>query len=424
MEGASITISPTLPIAAVTPYECFVGQYSPFGLFVLEHYLRCRDRIWSEEVAANQQWASHPFPERMEEINYFWNQLHERCASVWQLVSPEERVRFVGLSVSFRIIVEQARSLGKRLIAILRADRLGFDLEEVNSQANHSALIFDPTAAAQPPGQLPPRPQTPPPFPPAQPIDAPSTNASPPPSLPDSGIVAGSGREDTPSSSGGGATVRTKEMSTMTDPVIIRSLSDSSSESTPDKVPEKPRKKRAPRRRKRPKDAASKETPEGGPGNGGDGSGGKPKRIRTAYIHFMSSEGTRIRNELKDDLSEPGALGKYMGQLWKSMSEEEKRPYNEMVRLDKERYDREVLNRATAEATAAAGQGSEAQPAAAAVVPRFPPAAATAAPSATVTSGSFESMRAEELVHPPQPRIITGSPPAPPPFFYSQITTD
>ena len=37
--------------------------------------------------------------------------------------------RFFGLSLSFKIVSEQARALGKRLVGVLRDDRLGFSLE-------------------------------------------------------------------------------------------------------------------------------------------------------------------------------------------------------------------------------------------------------------------------------------------------------
>ena len=53
---------------------------------------------------------------------------------------------------------------------------------------------------------------------------------------------------------------------------------------------------------------------------------GRPKGIRTAYIMFVASEGPRIRKELsaRPDLQEPGTFGKYMGLLWKSMTEQDK----------------------------------------------------------------------------------------------------
>lgn len=382
MEKCSgVTIFPTLPIAAVTPYECFVGQYSAFGLFVLEHYLRCRDRLWDQEVAQIGQWKCPPFPEKAEEINFFWNQLHERCASVWTLLASEERVRFVGLTVSFRIIVDQARSIGKRLVAILRDDRLGFELEDVNNSPNNSALVFSPSnqqsstlhSLLQPMiGQPPP--------PPLLPLAAAVISNG------DGGSPSSSGvstNRDTPPATGSvpssllfsqdpakTATAK-KDVSTMTDPVIIRSLSCSSSESAPEKAPPvKPkRKKRVYRKRKQltkhgahPVGGNGTETAltlgEGGGASatavgyggttkeGGSEGGKLPKRIRTAYIMFMATEAPRIRNEMKDELGEPGALGRYMGQLWKSMNEEDKRPYNEMVRLDKERYDREIQNMA------------------------------------------------------------------------------
>jgi len=265
----------------------------------------------------------------------------------------------------------------------------------------------------------------------------------------------------------------TKDMATMTDPVIIRSLTYTSSDSTPEKAPAKPRKKRGPRKRKPGKEAGAAGTAGG---EGGKDEGKLPKRIRTAYIMFMSSEGTRIRNEMKDSLAEPGALGRYMGQLWKSMTDEEKRPYNEMVKLDKERYEREVQNMAEGIATplppppalptppalpappappalptppALPAPPALLAPPALPAPPTLPPppalpllnplplsalqspnalplpvpasmlprSAAAVAPSATVTSGSLE---AEEQVQ----QRINDSSPAQKPFFYSQISTD
>ena len=40
--------SSTFPLEAVTPFESFVEQCNPFGLFVLEHYLRCRNNLWHQ----------------------------------------------------------------------------------------------------------------------------------------------------------------------------------------------------------------------------------------------------------------------------------------------------------------------------------------------------------------------------------------
>ena len=311
-----ITICPSLPVSAVTPYECYVSQYSPFGLFVLEHYLRCRDRIWSQAAASVERWACHAFPKGNDEVNYFWEQLHERCSCVWDLIAVEERVRFVGLSVSFRILSEQARLIGKRLFGILRDDRLGFDLEDMNGHPNNSALVFDPSFRNQGMGSA----SFPGVFP--RPL--------------------------------------TREVATMTDPVTIRSPLESSTGAFGTKKAHKRIRRRAPDRDQ------------------------TPKRIRTAYMMFMASEGVRIRKELPTDIAEPGALGKYMGQLWKSMSEDEKEPYIEMARQDKERYNNEVLvkrQRVT-------------------VAPDVPK-------PETITSGSLNVQRPLET--------------EPTPFFYSQV---
>ena len=49
--------------------------------------------------------------------------------------------RFFGLSLSFKIVSEQARALGKRLVGVLRDDRLGFSLEVLKLEYFFSILF-------------------------------------------------------------------------------------------------------------------------------------------------------------------------------------------------------------------------------------------------------------------------------------------
>ncbi|KAI8088028.1 high mobility group box domain-containing protein [Gilbertella persicaria] len=68
-----------------------------------------------------------------------------------------------------------------------------------------------------------------------------------------------------------------------------------------------------------------------------------PKRGLSAYMYFSQEQ----RQSVKD--ANPGVtfgqIGKLLGEKWKSMSDEEKKPYNEKAAKDKERYEQEKAAR-------------------------------------------------------------------------------
>jgi hypothetical protein len=61
-----------------------------------------------------------------------------------------------------------------------------------------------------------------------------------------------------------------------------------------------------------------------------------PKRAKTAFFFFSDEK----RDEVKEKLGNPsiGQLGKALGEAWKSLSDAEKQPYNDMAEDDKKRY--------------------------------------------------------------------------------------
>ncbi|KAI8335098.1 non-histone chromosomal protein 6 [Chlamydoabsidia padenii] len=69
-----------------------------------------------------------------------------------------------------------------------------------------------------------------------------------------------------------------------------------------------------------------------------------PKRGLSAYMFFSQAN----RNKVKEENPEAsfGQLGKILGQKWKEMSDEEKKPYNEQAEKDKARYEAEKAKQA------------------------------------------------------------------------------
>ncbi|KAG1468245.1 hypothetical protein G6F56_003947 [Rhizopus delemar] len=64
-----------------------------------------------------------------------------------------------------------------------------------------------------------------------------------------------------------------------------------------------------------------------------------PKRGLSAYMYFSKEQRSVVKEE------NPGAtfgkLGKLLGEKWKSLSEEEKKPYTDLAATDKKRYEDE-----------------------------------------------------------------------------------
>ena len=62
-------------------------------------------------------------------------------------------------------------------------------------------------------------------------------------------------------------------------------------------------------------------------GNGGSSKkGGSPKGFKSAYCMFVTTEGPRIRQELssRPEMEDKHNFNRYVGQLWRAMSEAEK----------------------------------------------------------------------------------------------------
>ena len=66
----------------------------------------------------------------------------------------------------------------------------------------------------------------------------------------------------------------------------------------------------------------------------------KPKKPLTGYFCFMNANRQQVKDNNPDD--KVGDIAKKLGTMWKSMGEEEKKPYLEMSVKDKERYLKEM----------------------------------------------------------------------------------
>ncbi|KAI8885347.1 HMG box protein, partial [Backusella circina FSU 941] len=64
-----------------------------------------------------------------------------------------------------------------------------------------------------------------------------------------------------------------------------------------------------------------------------------PKRGLSAYMFFSQANREKIKQENPDATF--GQLGKILGEKWKAMSEDDKKPYNDKAKADKERYEKE-----------------------------------------------------------------------------------
>ena len=70
----------------------------------------------------------------------------------------------------------------------------------------------------------------------------------------------------------------------------------------------------------------------------------KPKGKKSAYICFSQEFRNNYKNENPDDKSTFAELSKTCGQMWKTMSDEDKKKYFDMSFLDKERYVKDMEN--------------------------------------------------------------------------------
>ncbi|ORZ08608.1 non-histone chromosomal protein 6 [Absidia repens] len=64
-----------------------------------------------------------------------------------------------------------------------------------------------------------------------------------------------------------------------------------------------------------------------------------PKRGLSAYMFFSQANRNKVKEENPDATF--GQLGKILGQKWKEMSDEEKKPYHHQAEKDKARYEAE-----------------------------------------------------------------------------------
>ncbi|KAG0165867.1 Non-histone chromosomal protein 6 [Apophysomyces sp. BC1034] len=64
-----------------------------------------------------------------------------------------------------------------------------------------------------------------------------------------------------------------------------------------------------------------------------------PKRGLSAYMFFSQDNRQKVKEENQDATF--GTIGKILGEKWKNMSDEEKKPYVEKAKVDKERYESE-----------------------------------------------------------------------------------
>ncbi|KAJ2359749.1 Non-histone chromosomal protein 6, partial [Coemansia sp. RSA 2607] len=74
-----------------------------------------------------------------------------------------------------------------------------------------------------------------------------------------------------------------------------------------------------------------------------------PKRALSAYMFFSQAKRTTVKEQNPD--ASFGNIGKILGDMWKKMSDDDKKPYNKQADADKKRYE--------AEKAAHDAQGSE-----------------------------------------------------------------
>lgn len=66
----------------------------------------------------------------------------------------------------------------------------------------------------------------------------------------------------------------------------------------------------------------------------------QPKRPLSGYLQFCKSQRLKIKEDYPElKMTE---LSSKMGQIWKNLSEDERKPYNEAFLTDKDRYEAEM----------------------------------------------------------------------------------
>jgi hypothetical protein len=68
----------------------------------------------------------------------------------------------------------------------------------------------------------------------------------------------------------------------------------------------------------------------------------KPKRPKTAYLHFMDHFRAQRKNDGQDKSTKIGDVAKDGGLAWGKMDDKEKQPYLEKYKQEKSEYDKKV----------------------------------------------------------------------------------
>jgi hypothetical protein len=64
-----------------------------------------------------------------------------------------------------------------------------------------------------------------------------------------------------------------------------------------------------------------------------------PKRGKSAYLYFTLAKRPEVQKDHPG--AKLGAISKILGQMWKELTEDDKKPYQALAEKDKERYERE-----------------------------------------------------------------------------------
>ena len=68
----------------------------------------------------------------------------------------------------------------------------------------------------------------------------------------------------------------------------------------------------------------------------------KPKRPKTAYLHFMDDFRAKRKSDGEEKSSKIGDVAKDGGAAWSKLSDEEKQPYMDKYQIEKDEYDKKV----------------------------------------------------------------------------------
>lgn len=75
------------------------------------------------------------------------------------------------------------------------------------------------------------------------------------------------------------------------------------------------------------------------------GDGPHVKRASSAYIHFTTDFRKKLKEKCEkkgDPLPKANEVAKLAGEAWKSLTDDDKKPYNAKAQIDKDRYMKEV----------------------------------------------------------------------------------